>query len=110
MKEAKHLMEEQLTETVVKVQEVEDSINLLEKAITSKQGPLATCQLRIQQRKQRPNYELVLDDVDIQLQTEAQNLIDRWATSRCAASLNPLIVAHVCVYLQSSASTGWRRN
>ncbi len=52
----------------------------MEKAVTSKQGPLATCQLRIQQRKQRPNYELVLDDVDVQLQHEATNLIDRFGT------------------------------
>ncbi len=57
---------------------MEEAVISLEKAVTSKQGPLATCQLRIQQRKQRPNYELVLDDVDVQLQHEATNLIDRF--------------------------------
>ena len=30
----------------------------------------------MQQRKQRPNIELVLDDVDVQLQREAANLIE----------------------------------
>ena len=30
----------------------------------------------LQQRKQRPNIELVLDDVDVQLQREAANLIE----------------------------------
>ena len=69
-------MEQQLSETIVKVNEIEDSILALEKAIGAKQGPLATCQLKIQQRKQRPNIELVLDNVDVQLQNEAQNLIE----------------------------------
>ena len=73
---AKKLLEEQLSETIVKVNEIEESVESLEKAIGAKQGPLATCQLRIQKRKQRPNYELVLDDVDLQLQTEAANLIE----------------------------------
>ena len=77
------------------VSEMEESIFSLEKAIASKQGPLATCQLKIQQRKQRPNIELVLDDVDLQLQAEAHNLIlainrleEQLAKSRhCLASL-----------------------
>lgn len=76
VREAKRLLEEQLSETVVKVSEMDESIVALEKAVSSKQGPLATCQLKIQQRKQRPNYELVLDDVDLQLQNEAHNLIE----------------------------------
>ena len=76
VKEAKRLLEEQLAETIVKIGEMEDSVIALEKAISTKQGPLATCQLRIQQRKQRPNVELVLDDVDTQLHNEAQNLIE----------------------------------
>ncbi len=76
MKEAKRIMEEQLSETVVKVGEVEESTAALERAVAAKQHPLATCQLRIQQRRQRPNHELVLDDVDVQLQREAENLAD----------------------------------
>ena len=40
------------------------------------QGPLATCQQKIQQRKQRPNIEHVSDAVEAQLHTEAANLID----------------------------------
>ncbi len=75
VREAKRLLEEQLTETVLKVHEMEEAIISLEKAVEAKQGPLATCQLRIQQRKQRPSLELVVDDVDLQLQSEAQNLI-----------------------------------
>ena len=73
---AKKILEEQLLETTVKLGEVEESIGILEKSISSKQGPLATCQLQIQQRKQRPNVELVLDDVDLQLQREASNLVE----------------------------------
>ena len=76
VKAAKALLEEQLAETVVKSSEIEESIVSLEKAITSKQGPLATVQLQIQQRKQRPNVELVLDDVEVHLHREAENLID----------------------------------
>lgn len=75
VKQAKLLLEKQLGETVIKIGEMEESIIAIEKAIAAKQGPLATCQLRIQQRKQRPNVELVLDDVDVQLQNEAQNII-----------------------------------
>ena len=44
--------------------------------ITVFQGPLATCQQKIQQRKQRPNIEHVADDVEAQLHHEAANLID----------------------------------
>ena len=76
VKRAKSLLEEQLAETTVKVGEMEESIGALERALLAKQGPLATCQARMQQRKQRPNIELVLDDVDVQLQREAANLIE----------------------------------
>jgi tektin-1 len=76
VKQAKNLLEEQLAETTIKIGQMEESVESLNKALLSKQGPLATCQLRIQQRKQRPNIELVLDDVDVQLQNEAANLID----------------------------------
>ena len=48
----------------------------LERAIAAKQGPLATCQRKIQQRKQRPSIELVADDVEAQLYHEAQNLVE----------------------------------
>lgn len=37
---------------------------------------MATCQQKIQQRKQRPNIEHVADDVEAQLHHEAANLID----------------------------------
>ena len=75
-KRAKELLEKQLSETIVKLGEMEEGIQNLERAIASKQGPLATCQKKIQQRKQRPNIELVADDVDAQLYREAQNLIE----------------------------------
>jgi cell division septum initiation protein DivIVA len=55
---------------------MEESVQSLERAIASKQGPLATCQKKIQQRKQRPNIELVSDDVETQLHREAQNIIE----------------------------------
>ena len=76
VKRAKSLLEEQLAETTIKIGEMEESIGSLERALLAKQGPLATCQARMQQRKQRPNIELVLDDVDVQLQREAANLIE----------------------------------
>jgi hypothetical protein len=75
-KRAKDLLEKQLSETIVKLGEMEESVQSLERAIAAKQGPLATCQKKIQQRKQRPNIELVADDVDAQLYREAQNLIE----------------------------------
>ncbi len=37
---------------------------------------MATCQQKIQQRKQRPNIEHVSDAVEAQLHTEAAHLID----------------------------------
>lgn len=76
VKEAKKFLEEQLAETIVKIGEMEESIVGLEQAITSKRAPLATCQMRLQKRKQRPNIELVMDEADIKLQDEAQGLID----------------------------------
>lgn len=76
VQQAKKILEQQLSETIVKINELEESVLALEKNIGAKQGPLATCQLQIQQRKQRPNVELVFDDVDLQLQREAQNLIE----------------------------------
>ncbi len=76
VKQAKNLLEQQLAETTIKIGEMEESVEALERAVLAKQGPLATCQTRIQQRKQRPNVELVLDDVDVQLQNEAANLIE----------------------------------
>eukprot|EP00095_Tigriopus_kingsejongensis_P002765 maker-scaffold845_size89356-snap-gene-0.17 protein:Tk02765 transcript:maker-scaffold845_size89356-snap-gene-0.17-mRNA-1 annotation:"cathepsin d" len=75
VKAAKALLGEQLSETVIKIHELEESVEIVEKALSSKQAPLATCQLRIQRRKQRPNKELVYDDVDVKLQTECDNLI-----------------------------------
>ena len=50
---AKEHLEQQHSETIVKIGEMDSSIKSLEKAIASKQGPLATCQQRLQQRKQR---------------------------------------------------------
>ena len=76
VKAAKELLEQQHSETIVKIGEMDDNIKSLEKAISAKQGPLATCQMKIQQRKARPNVELVVDDVEHQLHAEAQNLVD----------------------------------
>ncbi len=67
IKRAKELLEKQLSETIVKIGEMEESCQSLERAIAAKQPPLATCQRKIQQRKQRPNIELVADDVDAQV-------------------------------------------
>lgn len=76
VKKAKLLLEKQLSETIVKINEMDESIQTLERAIAAKQGPLATCQKKIQQRKQRPHIEHVVDDVDAQLHTEAANLVE----------------------------------
>lgn len=76
VKNAKLLLEKQLSETVVKINEMDESIRSVERAIAAKQGPLATCQQKIQQRKQRPNIEHVSDAVEAQLHTEAAHLID----------------------------------
>ncbi|TRY72309.1 hypothetical protein TCAL_03139 [Tigriopus californicus] len=76
VKGAKNLLEQQLSETIVKIHELEESVEALDKALSAKHGPLATCQIRIQKRKQRPERELVLDDVDLQLQMESENLIE----------------------------------
>ena len=76
IKRAKDLLEKQLSETIVKIGEMEESVQSLERAIAAKQGPLATCQRKIQQRKQRPSIELVADDVEAQLYQEAQNLVE----------------------------------
>lgn len=73
---AKDLIEQQLSETVVKVSEMDENIKALEKAIASKQGPLATCHQKIQQRKARPNIEHVSDQVESQLHQEARNLVE----------------------------------
>ena len=56
-------LEKQKAETIVKLQEVEATIRSLEQAVMAKQGPLATCQTRIQQRRLRPGAEFCHDEV-----------------------------------------------
>ena len=45
VKHAKGKLEEQKSETIVKIQEIENTLQSLEQAIMAKQGPLATCQV-----------------------------------------------------------------
>ena len=42
----------------------------------AKQGPLATCQAKIHQRRLRPGAEYCHDDVDDQLAKEQRNLLE----------------------------------
>ena len=63
VKEAKHKLEKQKAETIVKIQEVENTIRSLEQAVMAKQGPLATCQAKIHQRRLRPGAEYCHDEV-----------------------------------------------
>ena len=42
----------------------------------AKQGPLATCQAKIHQRRLRPGSEYCHDEVDDQLAREQRNLLD----------------------------------
>ena len=49
VKHAKGKLEEQKSETIVKIQELENTLQSLEQAIMAKQGPLATCQAKIHQ-------------------------------------------------------------
>ena len=59
----------------MKVQEVEETIKSLSQALMAKQGPLASCQARIQQRRLRPGAEYCHDQADSQLATEQRNLL-----------------------------------
>jgi len=76
VREAKMKLEKQKAETIVKLQEVEATIRSLEQAVMAKQGPLATCQTRIQQRRLRPGAEFCHDEADDTLLTEQRNLLD----------------------------------
>jgi len=76
VKEAKNKLEKQKSETIVKIQEVENTIRSLEQAVMAKQGPLATCQAKIHQRRLRPGAEYCHDEVDDQLAKEQRNLLE----------------------------------
>ena len=76
VKHAKGKLEEQKSETIVKIQELENTLQSLEQAIMAKQGPLATCQAKIHQRRLRPGSEYCHDEVDDQLAREQRNLLD----------------------------------
>ncbi|XP_023338730.1 tektin-1 [Eurytemora carolleeae] len=76
IREAKTKLEEQKAETIVKIQEVDDTIKSLEQALMAKQGPLATCQAKIQQRKLRPGMEYCHDEVDDHLSREQGTLLE----------------------------------
>ena len=58
VKHAKGKLEEQKSETIVKIQELENTLQSLEQAIMAKQGPLATCQAKIHQVLQLCNWSL----------------------------------------------------
>ncbi len=47
VRDAKRLLEEQLSETTVKLGEMEQAVDALEHAIAAKQAPLATCQVSL---------------------------------------------------------------
>ncbi|XP_040568223.1 tektin-1 [Lepeophtheirus salmonis] len=76
VKDAKSILEMQLSETIAKIAEMEQNIISLESAVSSKHGPLATTQQKLQQRKSRPNIELVIDEVEIMLHKECENIIE----------------------------------
>ena len=76
VKHAKGKLEEQKAETVVKIQEIESTLQSLEQAIMAKQGPLATCQAKIHQRRLRPGAEYCHDEVDDHLALEQRNLLE----------------------------------
>ena len=76
VKRAKGKLEEQKAETVVKIQEIESTLQSLEQAIMAKQGPLATCQAKIHQRRLRPGAEYCHDEVDDHLAREQRNLLE----------------------------------
>jgi len=76
VKHAKGKLEEQKSETIVKIQEIENTLQSLEQAIMAKQGPLATCQAKIHQRRLRPGSEYCHDEVDDHLAIEQRNLLE----------------------------------
>ena len=55
---------------------MDNTLRSLEQAIMAKQGPLATCQAKIHQRRLRPGSEYCHDEVDDQLAREQRNLLD----------------------------------
>ncbi|QQP32458.1 Hypothetical protein FKW44_024779 [Caligus rogercresseyi] len=55
---------------------MEENILALESTINSKRAPLATAQQKLQQRKSRPNIELVSDEVEVMLHRECENIIE----------------------------------
>ena len=55
---------------------MDSTLRSLEQAIMAKQGPLATCQAKIHQRRLRPGSEYCHDEVDDQLAREQRNLLD----------------------------------
>ena len=76
VKEAKGKLEEQKSETIIKIQELESTLQSLEQAIMAKQGPLATCQAKIHQRRLRPGQEYCHDEVDDHLAIEQRHLLE----------------------------------
>ena len=99
MKHAKGKLEEQKAETVIKIQEMENTLQSLEQAIMAKQGPLATCQAKIHQRRLRPGAEYCHDEVDDHLAREQRNLLE--IINKLEAGLGQVINKHYVLVISN---------
>ena len=99
VKHAKGKLEEQKSETIVKIQELENTLQSLEQAIMAKQGPLATCQAKIHQRRLRPGAEYCHDEVDDHLAREQRNLLE--IINKLEAGLGQVINKHYVLVISN---------
>mmetsp|Transcript_22018 Transcript_22018/g.42040 ORF Transcript_22018/g.42040 Transcript_22018/m.42040 type:complete len:444 (+) Transcript_22018:261-1592(+) len=72
-------LEEQLKLTEAEVEEAETTVEMLRQALADIQEPLRVSERRIQIHAQRPEREMIEDDVQIHLKNEASELVQQAA-------------------------------
>ena len=65
-----------MSQVLKQIQEMEDNIDNLEKAIQAKEAPLQVSQTRLDNRSSRPNIELCRDPVQYRLVEEVNEIED----------------------------------
>ncbi|KAK2191725.1 hypothetical protein NP493_47g05049 [Ridgeia piscesae] len=75
-RDTKEKLEDHLNKVLKQIQEMEDNIDNLEKAILAKEAPLQVSQTRLDNRASRPNIELCRDPVQYRLVEEVNEIED----------------------------------
>lgn len=74
--DVKNKLQVQLAKTLQEIFQMESTVQLLERAIQTKETPLKVAQMRLECRSRRPNVELCQDEPQFQLLNEVSTIDD----------------------------------